>query len=796
VSKSSERKIQFAAQTSRMKILCFALLLLFIILLKCLDTLGLFEYAWLDRLFSIRYTIQAKSLEAQGTKSLESPVMIVAVPSLEERLSKYKDHASLRAAYVKALNILNKNDAKVIAINLLPTSSETEGLKSSDLPPGYKKSSVVIPLIFMRTGRELSIIASPDANLKKLADTAGLVEIGSNVNMRWFTVEETIGGQQYRHFLVQILLQYFDVQEKDLKLSSSVAGSEMMLGRKKKIALQKKNLYFINYITPSTAGKKSSPAFSFHRLDQILNNEVSAKDIKGKIVIFGSVDPVDRYFHLTPLGFISDSEIYGQALYSMLKGQSLTYIPTVFYIVILLALAVGCYVLFLQNPLEGRPLLFAGLLAGYLIANVALFTFASLYLDILPFLLLIAGTIFLRTYFSADTQQEQLEHHIEAFKTIVERSLRESESPDWGNTLLTLICQPLKINRGVLVLFRDDKMGPEGRELYCYPLTDNPKTAIFEEEIEAMLRVKKTIIAPSSLVVPLTQGTESKLFGVLKLQKKSFNQMELQMMMVLAHLTFISMYNVRLTEKVKDSERLHIEAELASKIQKALLSEKPPQFRGVSVAARCIPASEVGGDYLDFVTTQDGVAGIAIGDVTGHGMGAAIIMGLLRSVLRAQSTQSSSPAEVVSAINNVLYSDFVSFSKMASLFYCTYSVVDKTLTFTNAGQNPPLLIRASELNARPLKGKGPILGFRPNIKYKEFRIKIYPGDIIVFMTDGIVESENAEKEFFGVERVEKIVNDFVDSSAEEIVEKLISEVEEFTGGLPQKDDMTLIVMKL
>ena len=339
-------------------------------------------------------------------------------------------------------------------------------------------------------------------------------------------------------------------------------------------------------------------------------------------------------------------------------------------------------------------------------------------------------------------------------------------------------------------------MGPEGRELYCYPLTDNPKSAIFEEEIEAMLRVKKTLIAPSSLVVPLTQGTESKLFGVLKLQKNSFNQMELQMMMVLAHLTFISMYNVRLTEKVKDSERLHIEAELAANIQKALLAEKPPPLRGVSVAARCIPASEVGGDYFDFVTTQDGVAGIAIGDVTGHGMGAAIIMGLLRSVLRAQSTQSSSPAEVVSAINNVLYNDFVSFSKMASLFYCTYSVVDKTLTFTNAGQNPPILIRASELNARPLKGKGPILGFRPNIKYKEFRIKIYPRDIIVFMTDGIVESENADKEFFGLERVEKIVNDFVDNSAEEIMEKLFAEVEEFTGGLPQKDDMTIIVMKL
>lgn len=779
-----------------MKILCFAVLLLFIILLKCLDLLGMLEYAWLDRLFSIRYALQANAIDAQGARSLESPVMIVAIPSLEERIKKYKDHGSLKAAYVKALNILNKNDAKVIAINLLPTSSEVEGLKSSDLPPGYKKSSIVLPLVFMRTGRQLSIIATPDASLKKLADAGGLVEIGSNVNMRWITIEETINGQLYHHFLVQILLQYFDVQEKDIKTKDSMAGSELLLGMKKKIALQKKNLYFINYFTPSSAGIKASRAFSFCRLDQILNNEVSAKDIKGKIVIFGSVDPVDRYFHLTPLGFISDSEIYGQALYSMLKGQSLTFIPAVFYVIILLALAVGCYILFLHNPFESQSWWFAAILAAFILINVALFSFASLYLDIFPLLLLLVGTIFLRTYFLADTQQEQLEHHIDAFKTIVERSLRESESPDWANTLLTLICQPLKINRGVLILFREDKMGPEGRELYCYPLTDNPKSAIFEEEIEAMLRVKKTLIAPSSLVVPLTQGTESKLFGVLKLQKNSFNQMELQMMMVLAHLTFISMYNVRLTEKVKDSERLHIEAELAANIQKALLAEKPPPLRGVSVAARCIPASEVGGDYFDFVTTQDGVAGIAIGDVTGHGMGAAIIMGLLRSVLRAQSTQSSSPAEVVSAINNVLYNDFVSFSKMASLFYCTYSVVDKTLTFTNAGQNPPILIRASELNARPLKGKGPILGFRPNIKYKEFRIKIYPRDIIVFMTDGIVESENADKEFFGLERVEKIVNDFVDNSAEEIMEKLFAEVEEFTGGLPQKDDMTIIVMKL
>lgn len=774
-------------------VILYIILLFLVIIVKQISLFGTFEQIWLGKLLSIKYHFSSKGKPDNSIKSVNSPVVIVTIPSNETIEKKFSDRKSLSVLYSKAFSILKKYKAKVIALNMLPSDAEIDALKLLEQGHHGSINNVIIPLLFIKSGGKLSLINPPDQNILKLNTGLGILEAGSNSRMQSISISENINDKDYQHFLLEILVKYYGI--KDLKYKKSILGKEIVFGKNSRLSLQKNDCFFINYSNQIPIGiSRKTQQYSIINMEDLFTNKVTEKDINGKIIILGSQDPVDRYFHLTPLGLMSDNIIYAQALYSIINGQQIRFIPNILFYLILIIIGFGCFVLFIQANVKGKPILFIIIAGGYLLINIVVFCRTSLYIDIFPFFLLLTGTFLISLYTSRERQQEQLEQHLTTFRAIIEKSLENSDSPDWGNSLLTLLCQPLNIARGILILMKEDKPGPEGMQIFCYPTVEDPRSCIYEEEIEAMLSAKKPLVAPSSFVMPLTHSSDAQ-FGVLKLSKRSFTSQELHMMMVLAHLTFISLYNLRLLEKAKKSERLTMELELAANIQKALLVEKAPPTRGVSLACRCIPATEVGGDYFDFVTSQENLIGIAVGDVTGHGVGAAIIMGLLRSVLRAQSEKSSSTAEVVTSINTVLYDDFVSFGKMASLFYGTYSIVDKTLTYTNAGQNPPILIRASEVQPKILKGGGPIVGFRPRVKYKEFKIKVYPGDIIAFMTDGIVESENTRKEFFGQERVEKIINENVDKSAQEILDTIFQEVDIFTEGLEQKDDMTLVIMK-
>lgn len=784
-------------------IIIFAVLLVVIMLLRQYSMFESLENLWLDNLFSMRYFLMDHGHSKRLSRNAATPIVIVTMPSHQEMRKKYEKSGALSSQLAGALEILSNYNARVIAFNFFPSFTKPDQRNIQAVFAKKKSDPLILPLIFIRMGKKLSLIGGPDSKAKSIAGGLGILEVSSNVKMRWLPMFENINKSEYRHYLVEILTKFYGLTHDEVSIKKTLLGTEIRFGENKKLALFGRNRFYVDYFAASSRGSTQKPQgfCTFFKLDQITSQEFSPEDIEGKIVMVGSIDPVERYYHMTPLGFISDSEIYAQALYSILQGPRLVILPNLALDICLVLLGFGCLTLFTRvnirgNPLKGNTWVLLILIVLILALSTVLFFTRSIYIDVIPFILLFIGAFFLSIYTSSEEQQEELDRNLEKFKSIVASALAGSESVDWGSSMLTLICNPLKVDRGVLILIRDDKFGPDAREIYCYPVVEDARPSLHEEEVEAMLKVKKPALAPSSLVVPLIKGNDR--FGAIKLQKRSFTSKELQIMMALSHMTFISLYNIRLMEKIRKSERLQMEAELAGQIQKAFLVDKAPDLRGVTIACRCMPASEAGGDYFDFITYQgqEGVIGIAVADVTGHGMGAAIITGLLRSGLRAQSALSSSPAEVVTSINNVLYNDFVSFGKMASLHYATYSVVDKTLTFTNAGQSPPMLIRREEPQARILKGKGPILGFRQNIKYKEFRNKIYPGDIIVFMTDGIVEAENEQKEFFGTERIEKIVRDHMDKTAQEILDRVFEAVGDFTSGLAQKDDNTLIVMKV
>ncbi len=731
-----------------------ALLFILIILPVCIAVWAhLFDPAeniWLDFITKINCRLPGKNTPG------ESPVILIDCPY-------YKSD------YNNILNNIAGGNPKAIVFTFMPSN-----LRSTET----SKEKLILPVMISQGSGKTEILRRPPeiSKYKKL----GYINLTQKQPVRDATIYDK--DTLFNNIFVETLSLYYS--EKPL-----IKARCLSFGEIRKIPLGKSNLMHINYQSQPGKNKKSA-AFEYYTAEEAAEPGKNKK-FTDKIVIMGATNPINGNYQQTPVGFMSQSEILAQTIYSVTENKTLKRLsPAVYCILILLAFFMAKLAyskLKLQRKLTRLILI---VIAIYLFLSLTIYLAASIYLEIIPFLIVLLVIALTNIYLTHDEKQQLIKENVKIFSPIIEKAIADSDADDWGESMLALICKPLDIHRGILLISREQ--AEDNKTLFYYP-SDTYKAS--KEEIEELQGLKEPALGKMTLAIPLIRE-DNTYYGTLKLQKKKYGALELKQLAALSKIAMISINNRRLVEKLKNSHRLEVEAELAGKIQQALLTEAPPPVKGADIACRCIPASEVGGDYFDFFRTPKGSIGIACGDVTGHGMAAALIMGLLRSVVRSQGSNLNSAAEVVSSTNNTLYKDFVSFSKMASLFYCTYSPVDKTLIFTNAGHNPPLLIRSYEMESRQLKGKGPILGFRPNIKYKEFRIKTYPKDIIIFMTDGIVEAENANHEFFGLERVEKVVNNNVDYSAQDILDAVFAEVMSFTQGQQQKDDMTLIIMKV
>ncbi len=246
--------------------------------------------------------------------------------------------------------------------------------------------------------------------------------------------------------------------------------------------------------------------------------------------------------------------------------------------------------------------------------------------------------------------------------------------------------------------------------------------------------------------------------------------------------------------------RVHMESELqtARKIQEKLLPHEMPQFPGFEIAGTSLPSKQVGGDYFDFLDLENGQLGIAIADVSGKGIPAALLMANLQASLHAQVLEKRNVAEVAVRINNLLVKS--TDSNMFVTFF--YGILDRNLsTFTsiNAGHNPPILLRAGGPIQRLEKG-GLILGFLQDQKFEQETTTIQPGDILVLYTDGITEAidpdpETPEEKLFGEERLIQLIQWSAGLSAREIQGAILQAVTAHTHNTPQNDDITLVVIK-
>lgn len=246
--------------------------------------------------------------------------------------------------------------------------------------------------------------------------------------------------------------------------------------------------------------------------------------------------------------------------------------------------------------------------------------------------------------------------------------------------------------------------------------------------------------------------------------------------------------------------RVHMESELqtARKIQERLLPHEMPLFPGFEIAGTSLPSKQVGGDYFDFLDLENGRLGIAIADVSGKGIPAALLMANLQASLHAQVLEKRNAADAASRINNLLVKS--TDSNMFITFF--YGLLDRNLsTFisTNAGHNPPILLRAEGRIDRLEKG-GLILGFLQDQKFEQETTTIQPGDVLVLYTDGITEAmdpdpETPEKKLFGEERLIQVIRWSQGLTAREIQGAILQAVTAHTQNTPQNDDLTLVVIK-
>jgi serine phosphatase RsbU (regulator of sigma subunit) len=307
----------------------------------------------------------------------------------------------------------------------------------------------------------------------------------------------------------------------------------------------------------------------------------------------------------------------------------------------------------------------------------------------------------------------------------------------------------------------------------------------------------------SELMLPLTYQDEMR--GIISLGRKKSGKMftleDLDLLKTVTNQSSIALENAKLFLENIEKSRMEEELKIARDLQSSMLPESSPQVEGFAIAARCIPAREVGGDFYDFIEIPNNSAGkrmgIIVGDVSGKAVSGALVMAASRSIFRVLSGVGSPLSEVMSTGNARLGKD-VKKGMFVALLYGVLDSRQRTLTLSNAGQTQPILCPVDGSEPRYLVTEGDTfpLGILDDVDYRETRIPLEGGDTVVFYTDGVVEAMNGNSEIYGFERLVNSIGEGRHLEAEAMLHKLLEDVERFVGGVEQHDDLTVVVVKV
>ncbi|MGA9363289.1 MAG: GAF domain-containing SpoIIE family protein phosphatase [Bacteroidota bacterium] len=312
-----------------------------------------------------------------------------------------------------------------------------------------------------------------------------------------------------------------------------------------------------------------------------------------------------------------------------------------------------------------------------------------------------------------------------------------------------------------------------------------------------MFRTSSAAPLKSLLCVPLL--VKSKLIGILTLFNKKndqkFTEDDQRLLAIIATQSGQVLETARLYEQEQAKLALEREVNAAREIQKSLLPKDIPRMPGIEVAAHSVPALEVGGDYYDFIPLGDGQVEMVLADVSGKGLGAALLAAMGKGVLYSEVTRTQLPKTVVAETNKIIR-QYLQRKSFITLLLALIDTPGRTLIVCCAGHCPPIVYKESQHAAEWLRVRGAALNFMEDLQCEEARLTLETGDVYVFFSDGITEAANARGEFFGDERLKSLVEASHEQEAGEILNSILTAVSLFSTGAKQSDDQTVVVLKV
>ena len=277
-----------------------------------------------------------------------------------------------------------------------------------------------------------------------------------------------------------------------------------------------------------------------------------------------------------------------------------------------------------------------------------------------------------------------------------------------------------------------------------------------------------------------------------------FSQGDFVVFKSIAEQSAFALYNAIIYSMANEKKRLDHDLEIARDIQRILLPSEAPAINGFQISGLNVPARQVSGDYFDYIRVDDERLGVAIADVSGKGVPASLIMAICRSVLRAEAARNPSPADVLRKVNRQLYPD-IKEDMFISMAYLILDHQRDRVTLARAGHDAPLLYKRASQSVTPVKSPGMVVGIDSGNVFDrltaDFAVPLERDDCLVLYTDGVTEALNTDGDEFGLERAIESVRASATDGAQTIVKKIIEDVRNFTGSLPQNDDITLIAIR-
>ncbi len=373
--------------------------------------------------------------------------------------------------------------------------------------------------------------------------------------------------------------------------------------------------------------------------------------------------------------------------------------------------------------------------------------------------------------------------------------------------ILDLAIQAVNAQRGVLLLLEGDELMPRAYKGEGFRISTAVRDKVLKERSSVLVRDaqlddafkgRMSIVEQkvhTMMAVPLQ--AKDRIIGLIYVDSpfvlREFTKDDLNLLTVMASICAVRIENARLAV-IEEAERLmKRDLSQAAEIQGRMLPAEAPAVTGTDLAGFNVPCRTVGGDYYDFFPYADGKLGMALGDVSGKGMPASLMMMALQARVQVLAEDPGSLDAFMSRLNKTTCANCPS-NRFITFFFCVLDPSSGELAFANAGHNPPIIMRSNGEH-QMLEGGGPVLGILPIAPYKEMRASLQPGDLLVIYSDGVTEANNINHDEYDEQRLIDVLREHRLESAAQIVAAVTKSLNEFAAGAPQADDITLVVAK-